>query len=54
MTENKTTSDNSSKNENKLDINIEEIFRLNLKKNQMINPSFEIYGAPTGFQTYGK
>jgi glycyl-tRNA synthetase len=34
-------------------IDIEELFRLNLKKNQMINPSFEIYGAPTGFQTYG-
>lgn len=34
-------------------IDIEDRFRSNLKKNQFIIPSFEIYGAPAGFHTYG-
>lgn len=32
---------------------VEEQFRMNLNKNQYINPSFEIYNCPTGFHTYG-
>lgn len=34
-------------------IDVEDRFRSNLKKNQFIFPSFEIYGAPAGFHTYG-
>lgn len=34
-------------------LNIEETFRNILKENQFINSSFENYGNPSGFQTYG-
>jgi glycyl-tRNA synthetase len=33
--------------------NIEEDIKTLLKKSQYISPSFELYGSPSGFQTYG-
>ena len=48
-------STNTNSNSNKTTTapaNVEESIRMLLKRSQYILPSFEIYGAPSGFQTY--